>query len=624
MGSHPGSRQMPQSSYLYLKNGRYFARVRVPQSLRPWLCQHEIRWSLDTAHLKTARQHLLIALALIYRLFEQVEMEIAHTPLSEREKILLKTRIEQIKLQMLTEFRAFLAGGAGGLRKAQAMLELEQPKIDAYQFALEADHFDSMDVKGPASHLIEVVERMGYDFSALNPNYNYLARQFCEGMVRQFEAKQALLSKALKEQTQQPEHSKPATRVIINNYHPSPSPAPSQPSASVPAPILAPDVPVVHISAMVSAYIEEQKAQGVQPKTVLEYAGVLGKFIDFTNDAPINTIKGTTIKAFREALKKYPTRTTPEQKKQGFAALTTSIHPDTLGISTINKHLTRLSQLYHWAAKNEYDVKADLAAGHLLKDKRRESDQRDRYEQEDLDRLFSTDDFQGTKTFAKAAYYWAPLISLHTGMRIEEICQLRAQDIRKAPETGTPYFDVNDDDNDRKLKPGQFTRRIIPMHPALIALGLLDYWELVRGRKHRMLFPTLTRHDMNGYSHAMTKWFSTHKTKLGFGDKQTFHSFRHTVADTLKQAGIEEAQINAIMGHTGSSMSIERYGKAYKPDVLLPAILKINFKLPAKPFKQCKLAPAEKQALRSPAFAEQLKNKRLADRQNQVSPTDEA
>lgn len=601
-GVTPRVTQMPSLSYLHTKNGRHYVRIRIPQSLRPWLDQHEIRWSLHTGCLKTARQHLLIANVLINELFEQVHMEIAHAPLSDLEKIKIKNRIELIKREKLEHFRTLVDQRPLGITHAQQTLQDEQPDIAAFQSALDADHFDEGLVKGAASELIEVVPRLGYEFSALNPNYSYLAREFCKGMIWQHDAKAKLLQGLSLRNNHAP--------IIIQHFHGAltqkidavaASPAEENSSSS-------------RISEMVAAYLDEQKDQGILAKTRLEYETVLNRFVDFTNNANVTDITGKDIKAFREALKNYPARLSAKQKTMKFSQLIGSGEQSRLLTSSIKKHLTRLSQLYHWAARNEFPVKADLADGYQLKDKRRDRDQRDRYDHEQINLIFSTPQFQGEKAFARAAYYWAPLISLYSGMRIEEICQLRTKDTRLDLDSGIPIFDVNDEDEDRKLKPGQSTARIIPIHPRLIELGLMSYVEDLRKAKHRMMFPTLSRHELNGYSHAVTKWFSEHKSALGFGNKHTFHSFRHTVADTLKQAGVEEAHLNAIMGHTGGSMSIVRYGKDYKPDVLLPIISKLNFDPKVKPYSACQLLPAEKRATLSAKFATDLKAKRLAAR----------
>jgi integrase len=52
---------------------------------------------------------------------------------------------------------------------------------------------------------------------------------------------------------------------------------------------------------------------------------------------------------------------------------------------------------------------------------------------------------------------------------------------------------------------------------------------------------------------------------------------RHTVADTLKQAGVPEVVISEILGHTHSSITSGRYGKRYQPKVLLDALMKLDY-----------------------------------------------
>jgi integrase len=57
-----------------------------------------------------------------------------------------------------------------------------------------------------------------------------------------------------------------------------------------------------------------------------------------------------------------------------------------------------------------------------------------------------------------------------------------------------------------------------------------------------------------------------------------FHSFRHTLANSLKQKGVQEVIIAEILGHAVDSMTMSRYGKRYEPKVLLEAISKYDFK----------------------------------------------
>lgn len=609
-------------SYLLLKNGRYYVRHRIPIRITDWMDQRELRWSLQTGCLKTARKHLLIALMVIDELFDLVHMETAHLPLSQLEKIKLRNRIEEIKLAKLDEFRRLLRKGPRGVTQAERQLEQERPQIEAFQSALQVGHFDAKAVKHPASELLEVVPRLDQDFSALNPNYNYLAKEYCQGMVWQHDQKKLLAAEAV-EQLKAISRPRTAPSVVVHLHGGQEGPSREEASHPSPGPAQAPTptTPPIRISQLVQDYMAEQRAQGLLPKTVLEYEGVLKRFVDFLKDAPLHEIKRTDIRDFREALRKFPARLSSKQADLGFHALIAEAHDQTLGIATINKYMTRVSQVFHWASLNEYDVKPNIASDLTLSDNRRERDQRDRYEPEEITKLFSTPDFQGKEAFARSAYYWAPLIGLYTGMRIEEICQLRVQDVRLDKTSGIPVIDVNDDDEDRKLKPGESTPRVIPMHSKLVSLGLMEYANELRKRQHRMLFPTLNRHEFNGYSHAVSKWFSSHKTDLGFGKKLTFHSLRHTVSDTLKQAGVEEAMINAIMGHTGqASMSIKRYGKDYKPDVLAPVVEKLTFEIPAKAFRYCLLPAPEMEALMSPKLAAALRERRISTKRSAENP----
>ena len=48
----------------------------------------------------------------------------------------------------------------------------------------------------------------------------------------------------------------------------------------------------------------------------------------------------------------------------------------------------------------------------------------------------------------------------------------------------------------------------------------------------------------------------------------TSHSFRHTVANELKQLGVEEKYIAAVLGHSYGSITHNHYGKDYKPELL--------------------------------------------------------
>lgn len=590
--------------YLLCKRGWYYTRIRIPAHLSSLLAQREIRWSLQTASLKIARKHQLIAMVIVTELFEQAAMLGAHDPLTEREKIWIKNRIEELKLEALAKLHHLLTQGEAGYAEAQEWLAAEKLQMDAYQAALDADHFDLMTIKGPASQVIPAVTRLGYDFSALNPNYNYLAKEFCLGMIRGHHQHAKILAGAEARQSGQNARS---SRVIINNFH-SPSALTQYPTAPAQA---APAAPALKLSAVVDEYLKDCETNGVLPKTIQEYRGVLTKLVDFTGNIEIKTLTRHHMREFREALQRYPARPTQAERKKGFHALIEANSSDCLGVASINKHISQVFQLLKWAEINDCGGNPKVAKRLQIKDTRSEREQRDSFSAEDLQRLFSTPNFQGQAPFAKSAYYWAPIIALFTGMRLEEICQLRTQDIYKDNESDLQVIDINDEGEDRKLKTNA-SRRKIPVHSKLVSLGLLDYVELMRSKRHHMLFPTLNRHAENGFSHAVGKWFSSHKKALGFDGKKTFHSFRHTVADGLRATNAEMHLAEAVLGHSTGSITYERYGQEQKPQTLASTIAALSFDIPAKPFKDCQLSTAEKRGLRSVKAATELRIKRKA------------
>ena len=61
---------------------------------------------------------------------------------------------------------------------------------------------------------------------------------------------------------------------------------------------------------------------------------------------------------------------------------------------------------------------------------------------------------------------------------------------------------------------------------------------------------------------------------------KTLHSLRHSFADTLKQLGVQESLIAELVGHSTSDfITMSRYGKRFKPEVLLEVIKKVDYNM---------------------------------------------
>lgn len=615
---------MRTTTHLMQKRGVYYARFRVPARLRPWLDQTEIRWPLRTCHLKTAR-HRLHVVSLIHAdmlramlnltpqnptvtALDEDAVSLAHAPLTDSEKAVIKAHINAIKLERLAEFKRLLGDGDAGPLDGRDFLKQEHAWISSLQAAIDMDAFDTPEVINPASLLLDAVERLRHDFSGNNPNLRYLARQFCASMLAVNTEMQTLLANP--RAPIEPEST--ATTPTTDSIEPISATVPEPMPTTTPTPDLGKTPPEIKVSKLVDMYLRDKREKKLRPKTIATYQAEFQRFVDFTGDVACRDIDRELMRSFRSALLRYPSGKQVALLKKSFhERLLPEPSDATISSQTVSKYIERIGQLLDWGRLEGLPIATDLAKNLGIPDRRRERDVRDRFSDDDITRFFSEPDFQGKAPFAKAAFYWVPLISLYSGARLNEVCQLHLCDI--GIEGGIPFFDINDQ-NGKTLKPGQATQRRTPIHSKLIELGFLDYTEDLRRAGHTVVFPTLNAHPLNGLGHGVSSWFSRRKKKLGFGPKLVFHSLRHTTTDETLQTSQNEMMTNAVVGHTGNAtMSSRRYGKDMSLVALQTIIEAIQFPVPAVPFSKVLLDKAERAALTSPARADALKSKRLED-----------
>lgn len=162
-------------------------------------------------------------------------------------------------------------------------------------------------------------------------------------------------------------------------------------------------------------------------------------------------------------------------------------------------------------------------------------------------------------------------IGMFTGMRIEEICSLKASDV----------VDIEDIEcisiKDAKTSKGN---RKVPIHSKLLPL-IDSLLETARGNteeipKDAYLIPDLTLNKYNDRSNAVGKRFGRLKTTLGFDGKKVFHSVRHCVVTQLDRAGYRETAIADLVGHENASQT-SRYSEGQEVKELKKMVESINY-----------------------------------------------
>ena len=204
------------------------------------------------------------------------------------------------------------------------------------------------------------------------------------------------------------------------------------------------------------------------------------------------------------------------------------------------------------------------------------------------------------------ARYWVPLACMFHGSRVREVLQLVASDI--ATQGGVPVIHFQEEmegeqaallaaGGARSLK-NDPTRRVVPLHPTLVALGFAEYVEQRRQEagSNAMLFPSSLpkpggKAPMLGRAYEQA--FLRHaRDGLGFGRGFGNHSFRHQLEDRIRDAqrpghrwpaGVAQAYTgrkrvrNQDAGHIDVEGSEAAYGRGHGPAALLGYLKTLDF-----------------------------------------------
>ncbi|MFN3933256.1 MAG: tyrosine-type recombinase/integrase [Parvibaculum sp.] len=193
---------------------------------------------------------------------------------------------------------------------------------------------------------------------------------------------------------------------------------------------------------------------------------------------------------------------------------------------------------------------------------------------DELQQIFSHPVFKPgprPETAGGEAAYWVFVLGLYTGARLGEICQLDVADIKEVH--GVRFIAIQDFDEAKRLKTAN-SRRIVPLHPELEALGFDRYLESLPSTGR--LFPKLKPLGRKSEAQKFSKWGNELIDRAGVKDSRlTFHSLRHTFITACRRAGIQEEIYQRITGHTAGNVGRE-YGGVELP-TLARAMQRVRF-----------------------------------------------
>lgn len=331
---------------------------------------------------------------------------------------------------------------------------------------------------------------------------------------------------------------------------------------------------VVMASALFLKFHQEMvDTQRWGEKTQFENQTCFALFLKIAGDKPVTDYSHRQLLDFRDKLVKLPPNINVKRLTKGKSIdeLLVMKHQKLLSRVRVNRHLIVVTAFFRWLLRHEVINRSPAHNIILPKAKIRTDEERERYFVDEIRAII-----KGVERYrhTNPERFWVPMIAIYSGMRLNEICQLYIADIKDVDSIWC--IDINED-KDKQLK-NMASRRVIPIHPELLKLGILKYADDTFKKGQERLFPALKKHKKNGYAHQIGQWFRLfNREKITDNPRKTFHSLRHAFIDELKQKCVSTAIIVAIIGHSSGSITLERYGKRFSSQILLEAVKQIDY-----------------------------------------------
>ena len=213
-------------------------------------------------------------------------------------------------------------------------------------------------------------------------------------------------------------------------------------------------------------------------------------------------------------------------------------HGETTALDTINKNLKRIKSILIFAQNS--GLYTGILPNMTIENKTQSKDQRKAFTPEELQQI--------EQSLQSEPIYPIVKILRYTGMRTSELLKCSLSEIE-----GVLCFDLR---TPTKALKTLSSHRVIPVHPSLK--------ESVEG------FQELLTSFGDGY---ITKRFSKLMQRhLQDTKNKSLYSLRHTFATNLIAKGVQPEIVSELMGHSHSTMTMNRYVKGYPVRVLKEAI----------------------------------------------------
>ena len=331
------------------------------------------------------------------------------------------------------------------------------------------------------------------------------------------------------------------------------------------------------IREVVDEFLEFRKGT-IGEKLLGEYKVLTDEFIEIIGNISVNSLSKDSIRKYIKTQLKLPInrRKTPKYRDLSIDEIIKLKGVKPQSRLNVNKFLTRLTTFTRFGVNQGY-FKENYIEGMKLPITKKESrKRREPFSQEDLEKILHPNtyldwtidytkvvtnqhtSFKSNKVVKhRIPFYWSFLIGIFSGMRTNEISQLRIEDIFKDRNV---WMISVDESNDKRVKTSSSIRKV-PVHPNLITLGFIDYVEILKSKGLDRVFPELIK-QRDGYSTKISQHYNQKfLPSINVWKKQVkvLYSTRHTFINKCYKKGVDRDIIKSIVGHE-PDFTLDVYG----------------------------------------------------------------
>ena len=342
------------------------------------------------------------------------------------------------------------------------------------------------------------------------------------------------------------------------------------------------------LSSNIKTFIDRKKVEGKSIKEIGSDNKFLEEFVEIVGDFDFSRVTKKEVSYYIDVQTKLP----PNRKKsQKYRDLTIKEvmelnlpQKETQTPQNINKRLSKLSVFGNWGVRQGLLLTNPFSGMKFLVKK--QPNRRQPFTTDDLKKILKPETYLNWtinfehpykihKVNNKLPYYWVFLLGIFSGMRTNEMCQLRLSDLKKVDKI---WFMFVEDSENTKVKTESSIRKI-PLHPQLIELGFIDYVGNLRKKKKTRVFWEL-REDRDGFASKVSRHYNEKfLPAIGVWKKHTkvLYCTRHTFINKLYSARVDENVIKNLVGHE-KEFTMKHYGgDPFTPERLLEEISKVNY-----------------------------------------------